>query len=95
MIIGVLKVTLLLHGNDSLKGKRQVANSLKQKLRNKFNAAVAEIENLDDHGTLVLAVVTVSNETQRVETSLNKALSMIQEATSEEVAQVDMDILSA
>jgi hypothetical protein len=95
MIIGVLKVTLLLHGNDSLKGKRQVANSLKQKLRNKFNLAVSEIEGQDDHDRLVLAAVTLANETSRVESSLNKALSMIQEATSEEVADVSMDVFSA
>ena len=42
MLIGVLTVEYALHGNDSLKGKRRVANSLKQKVRNTFNVAVAE-----------------------------------------------------
>ena len=34
MVIAVLTVEYHLHGNDSLKGKRRVANSLKQKVRN-------------------------------------------------------------
>ena len=33
MVIGVLTVEYALHGNDSLKGKRRVANSLKQACR--------------------------------------------------------------
>jgi hypothetical protein len=41
MIIGVLTLEFRLHGNSSLKGKRQVAQSLKQKLRNTFNVAVS------------------------------------------------------
>ena len=42
MVIGVLTVEYALHGNDSLKGKRRVANSLKQEVRNTFNVAIAE-----------------------------------------------------
>ena len=42
MVIAVLTVEYHLHGNDSLKGKRRVANSLKQKVRNTFNVAIAE-----------------------------------------------------
>ena len=42
MVIAVLTVEYTLHGNDSLKGKRRVANSLKQKVRNTFNVAIAE-----------------------------------------------------
>ena len=42
MVIAVLTVEYHLHGNDSHKGKRRVANSLKQKVRNTFNVAIAE-----------------------------------------------------
>lgn len=50
MIIGVLTVEYTLHGNDSLKGKRRVANSLKQKVRNTFNVAIAEAGTEDSLG---------------------------------------------
>ena len=42
MFMAVLTVEFSLDGNDNLKAKRRVANSLKQKTRNKFNVAVAE-----------------------------------------------------
>lgn len=78
MIIGVLHLEFHLHGNDSLKGKRKVSSSLKQKLRNKFNVAVAEVADQDVQDRLRLAVVTVANETARVESRLAKALAMIE-----------------
>ena len=49
MVIAVLTVEYHLHGNDSLKGKRRVANSLKQKVRNTFNVAIAEYGTADGH----------------------------------------------
>jgi uncharacterized protein len=95
MIIGVLSFTLRLHGNRSLKGKRQVASSLKQKLRNKFNLAVSEVEAQDEHERLVLAAVTLSNETMRVESTLQKALAMVEGSVSEEIADVSIEIFSS
>jgi uncharacterized protein len=95
MIIGVLSFTLRLHGNRSLKGKRAVASSLKQKLRNKFNLAVSEIEAQDEHERLVMAAVTLANETVRVESTLQKALALVEGSISEEIADVSMEIFSA
>ena len=44
MIIGTLRVRLLLRDSRSLKDKRQVVKSIKDRLRNHFNVTVAEIE---------------------------------------------------
>jgi uncharacterized protein YlxP (DUF503 family) len=65
MVIGILTLEFRLHGNDSLKGKRRVAQSLKRKLRNTFNVAVSEIARQESHETLVLAAVTVSPDATR------------------------------
>ncbi|MDD4730662.1 MAG: DUF503 domain-containing protein [Desulfovibrio sp.] len=94
MIIGVLTLEFLLHGNDSLKGKRKVAQSLKQKLRNKFNVAVSEVEAQDVHGRLVLAVVTVANETRKVESRLAKALAMIEAISPVELVRCETEVFS-
>ncbi|WP_264984175.1 DUF503 domain-containing protein [Pseudodesulfovibrio portus] len=94
MIIGVLTLEFRLHGNRSLKGKRKVALSLKQKLRNKFNVAVAEIEAMDVHDKLVLGVVTTANETTRVESRLAKALAMIEAISPAELTRCNTEIFS-
>jgi len=95
MIIGILRLDFRLHDVHSLKEKRRIANSLKQKLKNKFNVAVSEVDNQDAHTRLVLAAVTVSNETKRVQSQLSKAVSMIEASTSEELVDTHLEIFGA
>ena len=94
MILGVLTLEFRLHGNRSLKGKRKVAQSLKQKLRNKFNVAVSEIEAMDVHDKLVLGVVTNANETSRVQSRLSKALAMVEAISPAELTKCNTEIFS-
>jgi uncharacterized protein YlxP (DUF503 family) len=61
-VIGVLTLELHIEDSRSLKDKRHVVKSLKDRLRERFNVAVAEIDHLDSWQNSVLAVVTVSND---------------------------------
>ncbi|MDY0275014.1 MAG: DUF503 domain-containing protein [Desulfomicrobium sp.] len=92
MIVGTLRLEFRLHGIFSLKEKRKTANSLKQKLRNKFNVAVAETEAQDSHHSLVLGVVTVANETTHVHSQLSKVLDMIEAMATEELVHTNLDV---
>lgn len=58
--VGVLTLELRLEHAHSLKDKRQVVQSLKERLRHKFNVAVAEIEGQDLWQRATVAAVTVS-----------------------------------
>jgi uncharacterized protein YlxP (DUF503 family) len=60
--IGVLTLELRLEHSHSLKEKRHVLESLKTKLRNKFNVSVAEIAYQDLWQRAALAAVTVSSD---------------------------------
>lgn len=95
MIIGVLTLEFRLHGNNSLKGKRQVAQSLKQKLRNTFNVSVAEVEAQEAHQKLVLAVVTVAGDTTRVESQLSKALALVEAMSPAELVRCETEVFSS
>ena len=94
MVIAVLTVEYHLHGNDSLKGKRRVALSLKQKLRNKFNVSAAEVAMQDVWDTLVLAVAMVSDDAVYARKQLQKALSMAEAATDAELVDDDIEIVT-
>jgi len=59
--IGVLTLELRLENSHSLKDKRNVVQSLKNRLRNKFNVSVAEIDGQDLWQRATLAAVTVSS----------------------------------
>ncbi|WP_291320951.1 DUF503 domain-containing protein [Desulfonatronospira sp.] len=92
MMIGTLYIKIRLHGITSLKAKRRISSSLKQKLKNKFNLAVAEIgsENSLDH--LEIAMVTLANDKLRVEEILNKALQMVEAVSADDLQEVKIEV---
>ncbi len=61
-VIGVLTLELRLGNSHSLKDKRHVVKGLKERLRNRFNVAVAEIDYHDLWQRAAVAAVTVSVE---------------------------------
>lgn len=75
MAVGLLILELHISEAQSLKDKRQVLRSLKDRLRDKFNVAVAELEYHDMWQRSVIGVVTLSNEEHHVEESLQHVLA--------------------
>ena len=65
--IGVLTLELRLEDSHSLKDKRHVVKSLKDRLRNKFNVSVAEIDYQDLWQRAAVAAVTVASDHTRAE----------------------------
>src|ERR1051326_428974 len=62
MFVGSVLVRLLVRESRSLKDKRQVVRSIKDRLRNQFNVAVAELDALDQRQLAVVGIATVGNE---------------------------------
>ena len=75
MPVGLLTLELHLPEAQSLKDKRQVLRSLKDRLRQHFNVAVAELDYEDTWQRSVVGVVTLANEEQYVEEALQKVLA--------------------
>ncbi len=71
--IGVLTLHLHVEHSHSLKDKRQVVRSLKDRLRSKFNVATAEIDHQESWQQAVIGVVTVSGDRGRVQQTLQLA----------------------
>ena len=95
MLIALLTVEYALHGNDSLKGKRRVANSLKQKTRNTFNVAIAEAGTEESLTRLRLQVVSISNNERHLRSRMDKCLLMMEAVCSEEMTYSDLEIFDA
>jgi len=75
MPVGLLTLELHIADAQSLKDKRQVLRSLKERLRANFNVAVAELDFEDTWQRSVVGVVTLSNEEHHVEEMLQKVLA--------------------
>jgi uncharacterized protein YlxP (DUF503 family) len=91
MIVGVLRVSLLLRGSHSLKDKRRVVRSLKDRIRNRLNAAIAEVDSQDLHQRADLGIVTVSGDRVRAEAVLTDAITMIDRAPGAERFDTDVE----
>jgi len=74
MPVGLLTLELHIPDAQSLKDKRQVLRSLKDRLRREFNVAVAELDHQDVWQRSVVGVVTLSNEEKHVQKSLQQVL---------------------
>ncbi|HXM99901.1 MAG TPA: DUF503 domain-containing protein [Candidatus Dormibacteraeota bacterium] len=74
MSVGLLTLELYIPDAHSLKEKRQVLRSLKDKLRRQFNVAIAELDHQDVWQRSVLGIVTLSNEDRHVRETLQKVL---------------------
>jgi uncharacterized protein YlxP (DUF503 family) len=62
MYVGAMRVRLIVRESHSLKDKRQVLNSIRDKLRNNFNVSVAEVDEQENRQMIVLGVAVVGNE---------------------------------
>jgi hypothetical protein len=68
--IGVLTLELHIPDAHSLKDKRHVVKGLKDRLRSRFNVAVAEIDYHDSWQRSVVSAVTVSGDRTRADAIL-------------------------
>ena len=77
MVVGVLRLTLYLPENHSLKGKRAVLRSMKSRVQAKFNVSVAEVAEQDTWQTIVLGVAQVGNDRDHVDRCLREVSEYI------------------
>jgi uncharacterized protein YlxP (DUF503 family) len=67
MPIAYLTLELRIEGAHSLKDKRQVLRSVKDRLRNSFNISIAEIEATDLWQRATLGIVSISDSRDYLE----------------------------
>ena len=78
-IIGAARVTIYLEESFSLKDKRREVRSISKQVQTKFNAAVAEIDDLDDLRVATLGIVVVSNDARHADQMLATIIDFVEE----------------
>lgn len=76
--IGKARVTLYFEATFSLKEKRGEVKRIVQRIRNQFNAGIAEIEDLDDMRTATLGLVVVSTSGAHASQMVNTIIEAIE-----------------
>jgi uncharacterized protein YlxP (DUF503 family) len=92
MIIGSLRVRLLLRQSRSLKDKRQVVQSIRDRLHNGFNVSVAEVEAQNHRQLAVLGLAMVGSEAMHVRATFEQILTALRGHPVAELLDHEMEV---
>lgn len=94
MFVCVARVVIDIPAAGSLKGKRQVLRRVTDRVKAKFNVAVAEVEDNDVYTRGVIALAVVGNERRHVNEMMDKILQYIEDMYVAPVAHREIEILA-
>jgi uncharacterized protein YlxP (DUF503 family) len=75
--VGIARLTVFIAASHSLKEKRMVLRRVKDRVRQKFNVSVAEVEENDVWQRGVLGIALVGNERRFVESALDEVVRFV------------------
>jgi uncharacterized protein len=93
MIIGSGKVYLKADWCHSLKEKRMIVRSITDKVKNRYNVSISEVESQDIHNYIVVGFAAVSSDTRHVQSILQNVLDYIEDNCDAEVVDSYIEIL--
>jgi hypothetical protein len=93
MPIGLLTLEIHIPDAQSLKDKRQVVRSLKDRLRAHFNVAVAELDHQELWQRALVGVVTLSGEEAHVQQSLQTVLAEAERTLGRDLVGHEIEIV--
>jgi hypothetical protein len=92
MTVGIARITLFVPESHSLKEKRMVLRRVKDRVRNKFNVAIAEVEDNDVWQRAVVGLAVLGNDRRFVESALDEVVRFVRELA--ETTNVERELLT-
>jgi uncharacterized protein len=93
MYIGVLRLVFQIPGAASLKDRRRVVKSFKDRVRARFPVSIAEVGDLSRYQVAALGVAVVSNEASRCDEVLSAVAREAGRANDAVLADVATEIV--
>ena len=93
MIVGVLQLELSITDAMSLKDKRRVVKSIKDRIAHRHNVSIAEVGALDQHRVAILGVAMVVNDRGYVEGALSKLVDFIRTVPQVDLIDYQIDMM--
>ena len=94
MNVGLCLVELHLAGSHSLKEKRRVLRHLKDRIRARFNIAVAEVDHQDLWQRATLGMVSISNSQEPLESCFRQIRGILEREVEGDLASFHIEYLS-
>jgi uncharacterized protein YlxP (DUF503 family) len=93
MVIGILTVQVRIPQAGSLKEKRQVLKSMKDRMRNGFNVSITEVDGLNRKQEAVLAIVQVSTDNRHTNSILSRVINFLESFKQIDILDYKLQIL--
>jgi uncharacterized protein YlxP (DUF503 family) len=93
MIVGIGIITFRLHDCRSLKAKRKVVRAVISRLRNSFNASVAEVGSNDLYQRAEIGVTMVGNDKTVINSKLDKIINLADDLGLAEIIDTEIEII--
>jgi hypothetical protein len=93
MIVGLCTVELFIPDGHSLKDKRRILQSLKTRVRDKFNVSVAEVGEQDLWQKAILGLACVANESVHVNQVLDQVVNLIRALPTVQLVRSHIELL--
>jgi uncharacterized protein len=94
LFVGVARLALSIPGARSLKDRRRVVRSLKERMKARLPISLAEIGDLERYQRVTLGVAVVSNESARCSSVLSAAVGMARVAKDAVLSDVATEIIT-
>ncbi|MGP1309258.1 MAG: DUF503 domain-containing protein [Phycisphaerales bacterium] len=92
MFVGVLQFELVIKQSSSLKDKRRVVRSVKDKLHREHQVAVAEVAALDSLNLAVLGLAAVSNSGAYIHSLFDRIVAKLERTPNATLAACQRDV---
>lgn len=93
MIVGTAWIELHIPGVNSLKGKRQIIKSIKERVRNRFNVSIAEVGEQDLWQRATLGLACVANDKREANRILSKIIHFIEQNKNISLTDYEIEII--
>ena len=92
-IIGLMTLDLFLPASGSLKEKRLVIKSIKDKVHNKFNVSIAEVDMQDKWQRAVIGIAQVGNDYAFIEKNMNEIFKLVESNGIAEIVKHSLEFI--
>ncbi|MFZ0390326.1 MAG: DUF503 domain-containing protein [Calditrichia bacterium] len=93
VIVGLMTLDLFLPVSGSLKEKRMVIKSLKDRIHNRYNVSIAEVDFLDKWQRSRLGIALVANDYSHIEKNMNAIFNYIESTGKAEIVDHSFEFL--
>jgi len=93
MVVGILQLRIMIRDAQSLKDKRRIVKSLRDRIRSRYNVSVSEVDSLDRRQQATLGIALATNDRVFADQVLAKVVDLVRATPGAVLVDYETEIL--